>query len=404
MKWSCFLANNLNLGTYHRFTNYPRLPARDGILSALFTFKRLVNSGENLMKSKLVGSLLLGTAAIFFALPSWSEDQNQFLTNAIEAFKKGNYSETVGLLGAAKPTEFDNPVWHYYMANALIHLNQKQGAIREYQMAMDLAPEGQLKQYCQAALHALAPPPATQALSNTTQPNPVTPKTPMEAIQALKRGQTIRVPLIASQQPQVLSMLCGCPLCHRLDLVLTDLQTKYGNQVRFTRTMMQTPGSKEVVDLDEHVKEILKNYSISKCPTVIVFNSQGSTQHVYSNDIPVPDLIKAVDELAKASPTSQFGKLKNEGLDSRRQLIVNELNTTIAHDQLRLDEEIKQIETETDQQISDTRSSQTQADQMWTEAKERIKKLRVDFDRRKLDWTNAAEAKIKALESTQTAK
>jgi hypothetical protein len=199
-------------------------------------------------------------------------------------------------------------------------------------------------------------------------------------------------------------MLCGCPLCHRLDLVLTDLQTKYGNQVRFTRTMMQTPGSKEVVELDEHVKELLKNYSRSKCPTVIVFNTQGSMQYVYSNNIPVPDLIKAVDELAKASPASQFGKLKNEGLDSRRQLIVNELNTTIAHDQLRLDEEIKQIETETDQQISDTRSSQTQADQMWTEAKERIKKLRADFDRRKQDWTNAAEAKIKALESTQTAK
>jgi thiol-disulfide isomerase/thioredoxin len=366
------------------------------------------------MKSKLVGSLLLGTAAIFFALPSWSEDQNRFMNSAIEAFKKGNYSETVGLLGAAKPTEFDNPLWHYYMANALSHLNQKQGAIREYQMAMDLAPEGQLKQYCQAALHALASPPAaqapaaqapaTEAPSNTTQPVPVMARTPMEAIQALKRGQTFRVPLIASQQPQVLSMLCGCPLCHRLDLVLTDLQTKYGNQVRFTRTMMQTPGSKEVVELDEHVKELLKNYSRSKCPTVIVFNTQGSMQYVYSNNIPVPDLIKAVDELAKASPASQFGKLKNEGLDSRRQLIVNELNTTIAHDQLRLDEEIKQIETETDQQISDTRSSQTQADQMWTEAKERIKKLRADFDRRKQDWTNAAEAKIKALESTQTAK
>jgi hypothetical protein len=47
------------------------------------------------------------------------------MNSAINAFNKGNYSEAVGLLGESKPTEFENPVWHYYMANALWRLNQK---------------------------------------------------------------------------------------------------------------------------------------------------------------------------------------------------------------------------------------------------------------------------------------
>jgi thiol-disulfide isomerase/thioredoxin len=333
------------------------------------------------------------------------------MASAIEAFNKGKYSEAIGLLGAAKPIEFENPVWHYYMANALVKVHQKDEAIKEYKMAMDLAPAGQLKQYCQLALQALVPTPVAPPTHETA--GGAKPASPVES----PSGPPIQ--LLASQQPHVISLLCGCPLCHRLDLILTDLQSKYGNDVKFTRTMMRTPDKKDVVELDQQVQDVLKKYSIRECPTVIVFNSQGAMQNVFSNIIPADQLIKVVDDMAKTSPVQHFKKLSDQSLGSRRQAIVDEFNAQVSHDQLRLDQEIKDIEADADQQISQLRDGstfraggrhsyfpgdQSQIQQIQNDARDKIQKLRDDFERRKQDWSKAADEKIHALESTQTSK
>jgi thiol-disulfide isomerase/thioredoxin len=361
------------------------------------------------MNLKLIRLFVPSILYIFLSQLCWAE--SPYMASAIEAFNKGNYSEAVGLLGAAKPAEFENPVWHYYMANALVKLHQKEEAIKEYKMAMDLAPAGQLKQYCQLALQALVP-------------TPVAPPT-HESVGGGKPAAQVELPsgppvrLVASQQPHVISLLCGCPLCHRLDLILTDLQSKYGNDVKFTRTMMRTPDKKEVVELDPQVQDVLKKYSIRECPSVIVFNSQGAMQNVFSNYIPADQLTKVVDDMAKTSPVQHFKKLSDESLDSRRQAIVDEFNAQVSHDQLRLDQEIKQIESDADQQMSQLRGGatysvgryrgympgqQTQIDDIQNEAKNKIETLRNDFERRKQAWSKAADEKIHALESTQTSK
>jgi thiol-disulfide isomerase/thioredoxin len=357
------------------------------------------------MHSNSTRALTLGILSLFVSLPCWAD--SQYLTSGIDAFNKGNYSEAIGLLGAAKPQEFDNPVWHYYMANALVRLKQKGEALREYKMALDLAPEGQLKEYCKLAIRALDP----QSVPGTSQ------KAAGETSKAGAQLPARPVLLQASQQPQVISVLCGCPLCARLELTLTDLQSKYGDKVKFTRTMRNTPGTKSVVDVDENLKEVFEKYSVHDCPTVLVFNSQGGVQKVFSNVIPTEELTRAVDDMAKISPATKFNRSDDQHVASLRDTVVNDYNSRVAHDQLRLDQEIKDIEKVSDQQISDIRddssgrrgrfggyNSQAQIQSIQDEAKAKIQQLRDDFERRKQDWTKEVDAKIHALESIQSSK
>jgi tetratricopeptide (TPR) repeat protein len=358
------------------------------------------------MHPKLNGLFALSLVSLFFSRPALAD--SPFLTNGIDAFKKGNYSEAVGLLGAAKPLEFDNPVWHYYMANSLFKLNQRADAIKEYKLAFDLAPQGQLKQYCQLALQSLDP--ATYATAAKRETG--------ERAKTEVKDLMGRIPVVASQRPEVVSVVCGCPLCRRLDMILTDLQTKYGDQVKFTRTQMKTPGTKDVVDFDNHLKDIFDKYSVRDCPTVMVFNSRGGMQNVYSNNIPAQDLMKVVGELAESSPSTQFKNLADDRMSSQRKTIVDEYNGKVAEDQLRLDEEIKQVEKDTDQQIADLRGSvsygrgrgyyaqnnQNQIEDLQNQAKAKIQALRDDSERRKQEWSKWADEKIHALDSTQTSK
>ncbi len=327
-------------------------------------------------------------------LPSAAD--NPYLTSGIAAFNKGQYAEAIGFLGAAKPTEYDNPLFHYYMANCLVKVNQKTDAIKEYKLALDLAPEGQLKQYCHMALQALEPAPVSSA-SKAPIPN---------------QEPAAPVRLTGVQQPQVVSVLCGCPLCARLDIILTSLQSKYGDKVNFVRSQMQTPGTRNtIVEHDERLKEIFQHYSITQCPTVMVFDNQGGMGRVFSNYIPEPDLTKAIDDVAKTSPPKS-GIPSDQHLASQRETIVNDFNSRVSHDQLRLDQEIKQIETETTQQIEDIRNqprnrgsgyfNQSQIQTLQDDAKTKIKALREDSERRKADWAKAEEEQLQALQSTQS--
>jgi len=352
------------------------------------------------MRLNPIKALFPGIFLLFACRAGWAD--SPFLTNGIAAFNKGNYSEAYGLLGAAKPTEFENPVWHYYMANALVKLKQKDEAVKEYKLAMDLAPEGQLKEYCKLALQALQP--GVQPVRAANVADRTQPLAPSRA-----------TPVVTSQQPQVISVLCGCPLCHRLDLILTDLQSKYGDKVKFTRSMGATPGTKGIVDPDGQLKDVLQKYPVSRCPTVLVFNTQGGLQRTFSDIIPADDLTKVVGDLASVSPSNKFATSSDQHLGSMRDTVVNDYNARVAHDQLRLDQEIKDIEAASQQQINDLQGtryrgryavydSQSQTQSIQAEAKSKIEALRADFERRKQEWSNEADAKIRALDSVQSSK
>jgi len=78
--------------------------------------------------------------------------ESPFLKKGIEAYTAGDYNKAAGLLGAAQSAEFNNPILHYYLANTLARLNERDGAIREYRIAYALEPDGDVGRQCRLAL------------------------------------------------------------------------------------------------------------------------------------------------------------------------------------------------------------------------------------------------------------
>lgn len=77
------------------------------------------------------------------------------LKEGIKAFKAGDFRNAIGLLGSAQSTDFNNPVLHYYMANAFVRLGRREPCIREYRIAYALAPDQEVGQNSKRALMAL---------------------------------------------------------------------------------------------------------------------------------------------------------------------------------------------------------------------------------------------------------
>lgn len=77
------------------------------------------------------------------------------LKEGIKAFKAGDFKTAIGLLGSAQSTDFNNPVLHYYMANAFVRLGRREPCIREYRIAYALAPDQEVGQNSKRALIAL---------------------------------------------------------------------------------------------------------------------------------------------------------------------------------------------------------------------------------------------------------
>lgn len=122
------------------------------------------------MKTK-TRSIVIAAAALLAVLPVQNAfAENKFLLEGISKYNAGEYSDAVGLLGAAENSEYNNAILHYYMADALLHLNQKETAIREYKIAMALEPQGKMAQYCESALRSLGALPVVIERAGRTAP------------------------------------------------------------------------------------------------------------------------------------------------------------------------------------------------------------------------------------------
>ena len=278
----------------------------------------------------------------------------------VAAYNAGEYREAIKLLGDAKATDFTNPLLHYYLANALLKLGAKESALKEYKLARDLQPDGQMADYCEAAIQKLSPPlPKSPAESgktaddqsgkstsaSTTKENEAssaqssstssskTADGGKPSADAGKSASPEAKP--ASQKPQVFCYLCGCPLCHRVELMITDLHTKYGDQITFIRTMRNT--------MDEATSQIMQKYNVHECPTVLLFDNHGKKIQEYTEVISEEQVCRDLAALAKTSEFTRLSGTLDKRLAGTRNAIVSEVYARLAADRLRLDNEINEL-------------------------------------------------------------
>jgi thiol-disulfide isomerase/thioredoxin len=333
------------------------------------------------MKQRFKFAMAIGFAALMLLdKPAYA---NKLLDQAIREYNAGHYSEAIGLFGEAEPTEFNNAVLHYYLANALSKTNQKEDAAKEYKIALALEPHGQLADYCARALRVL------QGLPPGTLVNkgPKLPGNPLVFPPA--------DPLAAKQPPRVIGILCGCPLCHRLEAILHDLDTKFGDRVVFIRSM------KDAADPD--IQQIIQDYSVTKCPTVLFFDNKGKLVKQFDGSVAEADLRRDTEALASTAGQSQFKNPADEHLAQLRDAIVKDAQARVSDDQRRVDEEIRMIQNEESMQIQDISHRYYRGDdinQIREESQRKITALKKDLEKRRAETFAAATAKIEALSST----
>lgn len=84
---------------------------------------------------------------------SVAKPKEDYLLNGVCKYRLRQFSDAANDLGAALPSEFNNPLLHYYYANCMVHLRRKETAIREYRIAYALQPVGTIGDYCKQCLN-----------------------------------------------------------------------------------------------------------------------------------------------------------------------------------------------------------------------------------------------------------
>lgn len=67
--------------------------------------------------------------------------RNPHMKEGILLYKRGNFRDSMTEFAQALNSEFDNATLHYYMANSLVGMRQREAAIREFRIAYALAPK-----------------------------------------------------------------------------------------------------------------------------------------------------------------------------------------------------------------------------------------------------------------------
>jgi len=326
------------------------------------------------------------------------------LNEGIALYNKGKYMESLGVFNQAKSTESDNPTLHYYMASALVKLNLKADAIREYKLTMALDPSGQLGKYSETALKSLEggeSPGAVAAASPSTKPPTASAKAGTKKASSKKSEHEKIEKVRVDQIPQVVALLCGCPKCHSVDLTLTDLYSKFGDRIEFIRLMAKTGDAKSAA--------LIEKYALRSCPTVLLVANLGEPYREFQNIISETELVREVEQLAKTSRKTRLRTIAEEKMAEQRKLVVDEVDARVSHDELRVNNSIRKIQEELEASLSnvqnfDSRARATEINALTEEAESKKKFLKEDFERRKKEYYAAAEARIRGLQSTGGAK
>jgi hypothetical protein len=231
------------------------------------------------MRSKwhvLYSHLLIG-----MILQMWSPQgrcESQFLQEAITQYNAGNYQQTLGLLGEAESTDCNNPILHYYKANAFARSNLTDEAIKEYKLTLQLQPDGALAAYCHEALQALNQEPSKGASG---------------------QGRNF-VPSagVAERVPEVVTILSDSPSSQLLQAKLVDLQSKYGSHIVFVNVEKDAPNKQS--------KTIMEQYHIANYPSVLFFDTHGNLSNQLVEPFEQSELVANLEKLARSGAMLRF--------------------------------------------------------------------------------------------------
>lgn len=106
--------------------------------------------------STAVSVLALTGGTLFVSADSaHATSDKEMVKQGIKAFNNGEYRKTIQLMGGALSSEFNNPVVHYYLANAYAETGKTEAAIREYRIAHALGPDTDAGKFSKLALEKL---------------------------------------------------------------------------------------------------------------------------------------------------------------------------------------------------------------------------------------------------------
>jgi tetratricopeptide (TPR) repeat protein len=328
---------------------------------------------------------------------------------AISAYNAKHYDKAIGLFGEAEPTNFNNPILHYYLANALAYTNHRADAIKQYKLALLLDPSDQLAQYCKAALKNLETQPATSA----------------------KSDKEISAPT-AIQTPQILAVLCLCPLCQNLDTVLSDVSQKYGEKILVTRIFRKSydPHQKPVevsydrdgepVPNNKHIQTetaddrkkndaIINKYdSKHHCPTLMFFGTDGELANKMTGVIANLDIYKQASAILtqKGSTTAAAPILLDKSVEEKRAAILAEAQARVTDAQRLRDEEIKRIQQNADRDRANnivfSRRGGYVRQQIEDDSNKRIEQIKADFEKKQTQIMDEANARADGLTAGQS--
>jgi tetratricopeptide (TPR) repeat protein len=94
-------------------------------------------------------ALLVAAVGALLAPPATSA---AVYDDGVKEYEAGNYKKAVQLLNRAVGAEPARAMAHYYLANALVHIDEHEEAIVEYRMCLALDPSGAVSDYCKRAL------------------------------------------------------------------------------------------------------------------------------------------------------------------------------------------------------------------------------------------------------------
>jgi hypothetical protein len=103
-------------------------------------------------KNKRIAEIVLAALAVSFLAFGAPALASEDMKLGVAEYNAGDYKSAAGHLGLALPTDFNNAVLHYYLANTYVHLNIRDGAVREFRIAYALEPDKEVGRLSKLAL------------------------------------------------------------------------------------------------------------------------------------------------------------------------------------------------------------------------------------------------------------
>ncbi len=265
----------------------------------------------------LSGATLLSS---IFAPSSLAEED--YLRQGIAAYQQGKYTDAVGYFGAAKGTQSENPLLHYYMGNTLIKLRAPADALREYKLARDLSPGSQMSKLCDAAIASL------EAAAAPAQP---------KVFQTKPAEQPWRM-------PQVVCYMCTCQMCADVERLVNQLYAQTKNNLIF---LFVEKGAS-----DSMSQSLVKKYDFNAHPTVLFINEYGVLTKRFSGFVNTQQLQKEVSIFAESAVPPKPTNKDEQDLADYRRAQMNDLYVLVCQEETRARTERMRIDQDAKQQVA----------------------------------------------------